>query len=61
MKSIITLTMNPSVDLSSTIPTVTDEKKLRCTTVEYDPGGGGINVSRAITILGGRSKPEFRT
>ena len=59
MKSIITLTMNPSVDLSSTIPTITDEKKLRCSTVEYDPGGGGINVSRAITILGGRSKAFY--
>lgn len=59
LKSIITLTMNPSVDLSSTTPVVTDEKKLRCTAVRYDPGGGGINVSRAITTLGGRSKAFY--
>lgn len=59
MKSIVTLTMNPAVDQSSLTSIVTDEKKLRCTNTRYDPGGGGINVSRAITILGGRSKAFF--
>lgn len=59
VKSILTLTMNPSVDLNATTPVVTDEKKLRCSNLGYDAGGGGINVSRAITILGGRSKAFF--
>ena len=52
MKSIITLTMNPAVYQSSTTPIVTDEKKLRCSNIRYDSGGGGINVSRAIKKLG---------
>jgi 6-phosphofructokinase 2 len=59
MKSIITLTMNPAVDQSSTTPVVTDEKKLRCSNIRYDPGGGGINVSRAINKLGGKSKAFY--
>ncbi|GAI56738.1 unnamed protein product, partial [marine sediment metagenome] len=59
MKSIITLTMNPAVDQSSTTPIVTDEKKLRCSNIRYDPGGGGINVSRAINKLGGKSKAFY--
>jgi 6-phosphofructokinase 2 len=59
MKSIITLTLNPAVDQSSTTPIVTNEKKLRCSNVRYDPGGGGINVSRAINRLGGKSKAFY--
>lgn len=59
MKSIITLTMNPAVDQSSTTPIVTDEKKLRCSNIRYDPGGGGINVTRAINKLGGKSKAFY--
>lgn len=30
--------------------------KLRCATPEFSAGGGGINVSRAIRILGGHSR-----
>ncbi len=59
MKSIVTLTINPAVDQSSTTAIVTDEKKLRCFDTRYDPGGGGINVSRAINILGGESKALY--
>ena len=59
MKSIITLTMNPTVDQSSTTPIITNEKKLRCSNIRYDPGGGGINVTRAINKLGGKSKAFY--
>lgn len=59
MKSIVTITMNPAVDQNSTTDFVTDERKLKCGDVTYDPGGGGINVSRAIKILGGKTKAFF--
>jgi len=55
MINIITVTLNPTVDLSTSAPRVVPELKLRCTAPEVDPGGGGINVSRAIRLLGGRS------
>jgi 6-phosphofructokinase 2 len=55
MKSIITLTMNPAVDKNTRTDVVTSEKKLHCKRPRFDPGGGGINVSRAIKILGGKS------
>jgi 6-phosphofructokinase 2 len=32
---------------------------LRCATPRYDPGGGGINVARAIHALGGRATAIF--
>jgi 6-phosphofructokinase 2 len=51
--------MNPAIDLSATADIVTDEKKLKCKTPKYDPGGGGINVSRAINILGGETKAVY--
>ncbi|MFH0789724.1 MAG: 1-phosphofructokinase family hexose kinase [Pseudomonadota bacterium] len=52
---IITLTMNPAVDKSSSVDHVVAEWKLRCDPPVYDPGGGGINVSLAIRKLGGDS------
>jgi 6-phosphofructokinase 2 len=53
MRSIVTLTMNPAVDESTTVPYVVPDRKLRCQAPSYDPGGGGINVARAIRKLGG--------
>ncbi|MBU1042880.1 MAG: 1-phosphofructokinase family hexose kinase [Candidatus Omnitrophica bacterium] len=52
---IITLTINPCVDASSSVAHVVPDNKLRCKEPFYEPGGGGINVSRAIKRLGGES------
>lgn len=52
---IVTLTLNPALDKSTYIEKLQPEKKLRCEEPKYEPGGGGINVSRAIKILGGDS------
>src|SRR5690606_8546197 len=50
--SIITLTLNPSIDISTVTDRVTTEHKLRCDGTRQDPGGGGINVARVLTRLG---------
>jgi len=55
IKKIVTLTVNPSIDISSSIENLMANRKLRCTQPGYEPGGGGINVSRAIKRLGGKS------
>ncbi|MEX2592662.1 MAG: 1-phosphofructokinase family hexose kinase [Anditalea sp.] len=52
---IVTLTLNPALDKSTAIDSLQPDKKLRCEVPTYEPGGGGINVSRAIKILGGQS------
>jgi len=52
---IATLTMNPAIDKSSAVAQVVAEWKLRCDPPAYEPGGGGINVSRALRNLGGDS------
>ncbi|MBT8408327.1 MAG: 1-phosphofructokinase family hexose kinase [Alphaproteobacteria bacterium] len=52
---ILTITLNPTVDYCTTAPAIIPGPKLRCTEPEIDPGGGGINVARAIKLLGGQS------
>lgn len=52
---IVTLTLNPALDKSTTIKQLIPEEKLRCEEPTYEPGGGGINVSRAIRIMGGET------
>ena len=53
---IISLAMNPSIDKSASVERVIVERKLYCKMPTYEPGGGGVNVSRAIKKLGGESK-----
>jgi 6-phosphofructokinase 2 len=50
---IVTLTVNPALDTSATTEHVVEERKLRCGDARFDPGGGGLNVARAVKRLGG--------
>lgn len=58
---IVTLTVNPAVDKSTHIDRLIPEQKLRCDAPRFDAGGGGINVSKAIKRLGGKSTAIFTT
>ncbi len=53
MAKIITVTINPAVDVSTSVDRVEPVLKLRCRTERREPGGGGINVARVISRLGG--------
>lgn len=53
MSDILTITLNPALDMSTAVDAVVPEDKLRCATPVLDPGGGGINVARAILRNGG--------
>src|SRR5688500_652048 len=56
---ILTITLNPAVDKSTTADKLIPEKKLRCSDMIVEAGGGGINVSKAIKKLGGESLAIF--
>ncbi len=56
MRDILTVTLNPALDLATEVERIVPDMKLRCAPAQLDPGGGGINVSRAIAILGGKSR-----
>lgn len=53
--AILTVTANPALDVSTAVDRVVSEHKLRCGPTRRDPGGGGVNVSRVIRNIGGRS------
>jgi 6-phosphofructokinase 2 len=52
MTDILTLTMNPALDVLTTIDKVSDTHKMRCGAVLKHPGGGGVNVARVLHRLG---------
>ena len=58
-RSVLTITLNPSVDKSSSVENIVPERKLHCSSPRYEPGGGGINVSRALKRLGINSSTFF--
>ncbi len=49
---IVTLTLNPALDISSSVDVVAPMHKLRCAEPTAEPGGGGVNVSRVCRRLG---------
>lgn len=55
LKKIISIAMNPAIDKSASVDHVVAERKLYCKAPGFEPGGGGVNVSRAIKKLGGKS------
>lgn len=55
MSQIITITFSPCIDKSTSVPALVPEKKLKCAAPKLEPGGGGINVARAIKKLGGEA------
>jgi len=59
MAAIVTLTMNPALDIATSTDRVEPTHKLRCSMPRYDPGGGGINVARAMHALGGDAVAIF--
>lgn len=56
---IVTLTMNPAVDVSVGVDQMVPDRKLRSSNPIYDPGGGGINVARVIHTLGGACRAVY--
>jgi 6-phosphofructokinase 2 len=56
---IVTLTMNPALDITTTTERVRPTEKVRCHGARYDAGGGGINVARVAHVLGASVSAVF--
>lgn len=59
MKPIMTLTMNPSVDVAWEVDEMVPIRKMRASPGRADPGGGGINAARVISTLGGEAMAVY--
>ena len=53
---IVTVTLNPALDFAADVPELIADEKLRCNHPSMFPGGGGVNVARAIRNLDGHAK-----
>ncbi|WP_137131648.1 1-phosphofructokinase family hexose kinase [Rhizobium sp. FY34] len=56
MTPILCITLNPTLDLSNDVDRVMPTHKMRVRNQRQDVGGGGINVARVITELGGQAE-----
>lgn len=56
---VVTITSNPALDYSFSVPTLVPGSKMRASTPRIDPGGGGINVARVLHVLGVRTLAVF--
>jgi 6-phosphofructokinase 2 len=52
MTDIVALTLNPSIDISTSVERVEPTRKLRCSPPRLYPGGGGVNVARVALRFG---------
>jgi len=59
MTEILTITLNPALDASAEADSVRPTHKVRTTEMRFDPGGGGINVTRVVAMMGGRTDAIF--
>lgn len=59
MREIVTLTMNPALDITTATGRVIATDKVRCAAPRRDPGGGGINVARILHVLGAPATAVF--
>lgn len=50
--AIVTLTMNPALDICTDADVVRPTDKIRCGSARYDAGGGGVNVAKICHVLG---------
>lgn len=57
--TIVTVTMNPALDITTDTEAVVPTDKMRCGHARYDPGGGGINVARIAQLLGASVSAVF--
>lgn len=55
-RPILTITLNPALDMTTSVQKLEPQRKLRCEPALLHAGGGGANVSRAIHELGGGSQ-----
>jgi 6-phosphofructokinase 2 len=54
--TVLTVTLNPCIDKTCSVERVVPDRKLRAGEVRLYPGGGGLNVARAIRELGGDAR-----
>lgn len=61
MANILAITLNPSIDISTSVDRLMPIRKLRCAAPRIYPGGGGVNVARVAARLGADAELIYPT
>jgi 6-phosphofructokinase 2 len=59
MKNIVTVTFNPAIDKSATVEKLVPTHKMKTSVPIYQAGGGGVNITRALNMLGMRATAVY--
>ncbi len=59
MTDLLTVTLNPALDVLTTIDRVSDTHKMRCGPTLKHAGGGGVNVARVLHRLGAKCQAVY--
>jgi len=51
-RRVVTVTLNPAIDLALRVERLAPVRKMRASAVRRTPGGGGVNVARGLARLG---------
>ena len=57
--SVLTVTLNPSIDRTVTLPSLSVGEINRASQITLQPAGKGVNVSRAVHAFGGETHALF--
>ncbi len=52
MHNVLTVTLNPTLDIATSVDRLIDHEKLRCSPEQEQIGGGGINVAQVLHAFG---------
>jgi 6-phosphofructokinase 2 len=52
MHNVLTVTLNPTLDVATSVDQLIDHEKLRCAPEQEQIGGGGINVAQVLHAFG---------
>jgi 6-phosphofructokinase 2 len=61
MTGILAITLNPSIDIATSVDQMLPTRKLRCAKPHMYPGGGGVNVARVAVRLGADTQLLYPT
>ena len=59
MKHIVTVTFNPAIDKSTIVEKLVPTHKMKTSAPIYQAGGGGVNITRALNMLGMRATAVY--
>jgi len=59
MRIILTIALNPAIDINTSVGSLQPERKMRCSAPAFEAGGGAVNVARVVSALSGHAMVAY--